>query len=91
MTTGRGLEQDAPLTMEVGSHEELPASVDRRTFMMRTAVVGAVAVITGCSPAEKKDVAPAAAAPPPAPKPAAAVSADPRRRQEVEGPGDDGH
>jgi L-serine dehydratase len=76
MKTDRKTEQDVLLTMEVGSQEELPAGVDRRTFMMRTAVVGAVAVITGCSPAEKKDAAPAAAAPPPAPKPAAGVSAD---------------
>jgi hypothetical protein len=64
MKTDRKTEQDVLLTMDVGSQEELPAGVDRRTFMMRTAVVGAVAVITGCSPAEKKDVAPAAAAPP---------------------------
>ena len=68
--------QDTLLTMEVGSCEELPAGVDRRTFMMRTAVVGAVAVITGCSPAEKKDVAPAAAPAAEPPKPATQMSGD---------------
>jgi L-serine dehydratase len=76
MTTGRGLEHVAPLAMEVGSHEELPSGVGRRTFMMRTAVVGAAAVITGCSPAEQKDVAPAAAPAAEPPKPAGQVSAD---------------
>ena len=77
MTTGsRTARQDASLTMEVGSHEELPAGVDRRTFMMRTAVVGAAAVITGCSPAEKQEVAPAAAPAAAPPKPAGQVSAD---------------
>ena len=30
---------------------EVPAGVDRRAFLMRTAVVGAASVITGCSPA----------------------------------------
>ena len=38
MTTDREHEQDASLPMEVGAHEELPAGVDRRTFMMRSAV-----------------------------------------------------
>jgi L-serine dehydratase len=46
---------------------EVPAGVDRRGFLMRSAVVGAAAVITGCSPAAPP-AAPAAAATPPAPK-----------------------
>ncbi len=45
---------------------EVPKGVDRRTFLMRTAVVGAAAVITGCKPPEKAEQA-AAPAPPPAP------------------------
>ena len=44
--------------------EEVPKGVDRRTFLMRTAVVGAVAVITGCKAPEKPEQAAAAAAPP---------------------------
>ena len=46
---------------------EVPDDVDRRAFMMRSALVGAMAVITGCSPsntAEKAAAAPAAAPPP---------------------------
>jgi L-serine dehydratase len=53
---------------------DIPAGVDRRTFMMRSAVVGAAAVITGCSvPAKKEDAAAPVAAPP---KPAGQMSAD---------------
>lgn len=36
---------------------ELPTGVDRRTFMMRSAVVGAAAVMTGCSPSSEQAVA----------------------------------
>jgi L-serine dehydratase len=50
----------------------VPAGIDRRTFMMRTAVVGAAAVITGCSVPQKEQVASA----PPAPKPASQMSPD---------------
>ena len=42
---------------------EVPDGVDRRAFMMRSALVGAMAVITGCSPStnpEKATAAPAA-------------------------------
>jgi hypothetical protein len=37
--------------------EPTTGTADRRAFMMRSAVAGAVAVITGCSPAEPKRVA----------------------------------
>ena len=75
---------DAHDTVQLPTQEslsvEVPAGVDRRAFMMRTAVVGAVAVITGCAaPDKEKAAAPAAAgttAPPPAPKPAGQISAD---------------
>ena len=29
---------------------EIPEGVDRRAFMMRSALIGATAVLTGCSP-----------------------------------------
>jgi L-serine dehydratase len=52
--------------------EEVPAGVDRRTFLMRSATIGAAAVLTGCTVEEKaKQVGgttpPAAAAVAPAP------------------------
>src|SRR3954468_17196782 len=43
--------------------EDIPAGVDRRAFLMRTAMIGSVAVLTGCSAADPKQSA--AAAPPP--------------------------
>jgi L-serine dehydratase len=62
---------------EVPDATQVPPGVDRRAFMMRSAVIGAAAVITGCSvPAKKEEAAaPAPAAAPPA-KPAGQVSAD---------------
>jgi L-serine dehydratase len=42
---------------------EVPAGVDRRAFLMRSAVVGAASVMTGCSPAAQSA---ASTAPPPA-------------------------
>src|SRR3954470_6774154 len=43
--------------------EDIPAGVDRRAFLMRTAMIGSVAVLTGCSAADpRKSVL---AAPPP--------------------------
>jgi L-serine dehydratase len=46
---------------------ELPPGVDRRTFMMRSAVIGAAAVITGNVVADDKRAAGASAAPPAVP------------------------
>jgi L-serine dehydratase len=43
---------------------DVPPGVDRRTFMMRSAVISSAAVITGCTPTEKQQTA-AASAPPP--------------------------
>jgi L-serine dehydratase len=41
---------------------DIPAGVDRRAFLMRTAIIGSAAVIAGCSVSEKeKTAAPAAA------------------------------
>jgi L-serine dehydratase len=56
---------------------EGPASVDRRAFMMRSAVVGAAAVIAGCAPpASQQSAAPAAAPPAPAPQAGPPLSAE---------------
>src|SRR5262249_33913723 len=49
------------------SPAEVPQGMDRRAFMMRSAVMGAVAVITGCSPETPPQQAPAPAAAPPPP------------------------
>jgi L-serine dehydratase len=64
---------------------EIPAGTDRRSFLMRSAVLGATAVIAGCSPQQ----APAPAAPaaaPPAPKPAAGMSEDLEVVKKAKGP-----
>ena len=45
--------------------DETPAGVDRRAFMMRSALVGAMSVITGCAPSGQQNAA--AAQPPAAP------------------------
>ena len=51
--------------------KDFPAGVDRRAFLMRTAMIGSVAVLTGCSAPDPKETV---VAPPPAP--ARAVSPD---------------
>ena len=43
---------------------ELQPGIDRRAFMMRSAVFGAAAVIAGCGPASPPDAAPQVAAQP---------------------------
>jgi L-serine dehydratase len=61
----RHIEQEALLPTETEFvPAEVPAGVDRRTFMMRSAVISSAAVITGCAPTEKQQTA-AASAPPP--------------------------
>jgi L-serine dehydratase len=65
---------------------DVPAGVDRRTFMMRSAVIGATAVITGCAVPEQERVA-AATAPPPEPaRPAGGVSPDLQVVKKSKGP-----
>ena len=69
---------DPQLLSEEPDSLEVPAGVDRRTFMMRSAVIGAVAVITGCPVTEEKQATTAATpspADPPPPK-AGNVSAE---------------
>jgi L-serine dehydratase len=56
---------------------DLPSGVDRRAFMMRSAVLGAASVMVGCSPSTPQQQASApVATPPPAAPPASQVSAD---------------
>jgi L-serine dehydratase len=55
---------------------EAPSGVDRRAFMMRSAVVGATIVISGCSPQKAEQVAANAPAPTPPPMPAPPLSED---------------
>jgi L-serine dehydratase len=52
---------------------EIPHGVDRRSFLMRTAVGGAAAVMTGCSPSSEDKTAKAAATAQPAAAPAASA------------------
>ena len=54
---------DELLPLEELRLDEAPAGVDRRAFMMRSALVGAVAVLNGCAPAPTTS-APAPQAPP---------------------------
>jgi L-serine dehydratase len=51
---------------------EAPAGVDRRAFLMRSATIGAAAVLTGCTAEEKAKQVGGAALPPAAPLPEAA-------------------
>ena len=56
---------------------EIPQGVDRRSFLMRTAVGGAAAVMTGCSPSPAEKTAKAAETVPPAQAAPATPSAPP--------------
>ena len=68
---------------------EVPAGVDRRAFLMRTAVVGAASVIVGCAPPAPSAPPAASTAAPPAPAPKRECLGRPRRREEGQGAGDD--
>src|SRR5262245_6123149 len=62
---GTTMETPKPELRELDLNEsEIPAGVDRRTFLMRSAVVGAAAVITGRSISAKEETARASAPPP---------------------------
>ena len=76
MSTEKDIELTAVPELEPA---EVPVGVDRRAFMMRSAMVGAVAVLSGCSPSTPEQTASkaATATPPPQPAPAApALSPD---------------
>ena len=66
MTPGSSTEDSSFLPDSELTAVEAPDGVDRRAFMMRTALVGAVAVMNGCSPPtpQQQAAAPAPAAPP---------------------------
>jgi len=67
----------------------LPADVDRRAFLMRSALVGAVAVINGCSPSNQPQNGTSAAATPPAappPLPSVPLSQDLNVVKKAKGP-----
>jgi len=63
---------------------EAPPGVDRRTFMMRSAVIGSATVIAGCSMPEKQQTAAASAPPPKVGEPA--LSADLEVVKKAKGP-----
>src|SRR5215204_1953287 len=73
MEAKKDSEASFPPVMDL-STLEVPAGFDRRAFLMRTAVVGAASVMTGCSPAAPS--AASTAAPPALPAPKPNVSAD---------------
>jgi L-serine dehydratase len=60
---------------ELDLNKEIPAGVDRRRFLMRSATIGAAAVLTGCTTQEK--TAQVGGATPDAPSPAQAALAAP--------------
>jgi L-serine dehydratase len=77
---------DLPLTPEIDT-ANTPTGLDRRAFMMRSAVVGAAAVMTGCSTADKEQVAATQAAATPAPAPQGPpLSADLQVVKKAKGP-----
>src|SRR5205085_10102243 len=63
---------------------EIPEGTDRRAFMMRSAMVGAVTVLAGCAPATKEEVAAKAANAPAPARPN--VSPDLNVKKETKGP-----
>jgi L-serine dehydratase len=73
-------DQDTPILPDPNLMPlETPAGVDRRAFLMRSALVGSVAVLNGCKPATPEAGAPAAAgaaAAPPATSPAVPLAAE---------------
>ena len=64
---------------------ELQPGIDRRAFMMRSAVFGAAAVIAGCGPASPPDAAPQVSAQP-APPPTSKVSPELAVVKKAKGP-----
>jgi L-serine dehydratase len=71
-------DQDTPILPDPNLMPlETPTGVDRRAFLMRSALVGSVAVLNGCKPATPEAGAPTATPPAPAPvSPAVPLSAE---------------
>ena len=65
---------------------EAPNGVDRRGFMMRSAMIGAVAVLSGCAPSTKEETAEKAATTTPPTAPAGAVSQSLDVKKQTKGP-----
>jgi L-serine dehydratase len=70
-------QSDDRLPMPGLNPTEVPPGMDRRAFMMRSAVVGAAAVISGCSTSKEQQAAEIAATPAPQPAPQAAPPLSP--------------
>ena len=64
------------LSTDATAGTALPEGWDRRTFMMRSAMIGAVSVLTGCAPATPEQTAKQATSAPPPPGPAPNLSPD---------------
>ena len=58
---------DTPILDPELASAEPPAGIDRRTFMMRSAMIGAVAVLSGCKAPSARETAEQAASAPPIP------------------------
>jgi L-serine dehydratase len=65
---------------------EIPEGVDRRAFMMRSALIGATAVLTGCSPSTPQQTASSAATATPPAVPVSKVSPDLEVKKQTKGP-----
>jgi len=78
MGTEKKEEPHVPVEQEI-CPDGIPSGVDRRAFMMRSALVGSVAVLTGCTPPSKEQVA-ASAPPPPAVPKGASVDLDVKKQ-----------
>ena len=70
-------DQDTPILPDPNLMPlETPPGVDRRAFLMRSALVGSVAVLNGCKPATPEAGAPPRRAAPPAAAPAVPLAAE---------------
>jgi L-serine dehydratase len=68
-------DETTPILPPELANAELPPGIDRRTFVMRSAMIGAVTVLAGCKPPTTEETATQAASAPPTP-PASKLSAD---------------
>ena len=90
-TSRRSDDRLDPLHPAAHVPSEIPAGFDRRRFIMRSAVISAAAVMTGCSRAEtEKTAPPPTAAAADSDSPGGAAVARPERGEERPGSGDDG-